>query len=561
MNLTTIQSIIKSLVILLTYSLISGPLLADLSVNTNRSQYSPSDNINLKIETTNPTQQALDLSPLQQGFIIIDQKKLMINSYAEGKRTSVVRWELLLRARKSGPIEIPSLEHNGEFSAPLSIFIQSSSSSRFLPVSDMPVILDAQLNREDGYEKALFIYTLNLYSDRPLAPDFSLSAPKITRAKVILLNSNEIQKVEIRGKQYDVREYRYAIFPAEMGRYVIEGPVFNGAQVDANQLEARANNLEINVRARQDFDNASYWLPAQRVSIDETWVKNQRLQVGDIIEREIIIQMQGITAAEMPEIKISSPEIVKILSSKVTLSDSIDEKGIRGTKTIRQKIQLLERGELTFDKIAIYWWDTNQDSQKVATIDKNILNVFPGPNGESSIEREVAQNKAAQSTNENIIIIETESSWLIWALIALSAMTSLGWLFNLRKVRRIKDAQAEAFHQNIADKNRKPENATTGSTTLHNENFNAKAELNTFQTLGRACLQNDLISANRRLLEWANYYWYQQPLESIGDIVTLANNDALAALLKDMQHCLDTHDVAQWQGKSLFELLTQLRDK
>ena len=271
--------------------------------------------------------------------------------------------------------------------------------------------------------------------------------------------------------------------------------------------------------------------------------------------------MQGITAAEMPEIKISSPEIVKILSSKVTLSDSIDEKGIRGTKTIRQKIQLLERGELTFDKIAIYWWDTDQDSQKVATIDKNILNVFPGPNGESSIEREVAQNKAAQSTNENIIIIETESSWLIWALIALSAMTSLGWLFNLRKVRRIKDAQAEAFHQNIADKNRKPGNATTGSTTLDNENFNAKAELNTFQTLGRACLQNDLISANRRLLEWANYYWYQQPLESIGDIVTLANNDALAALLKDMQHCLDTHDVAQWQGKSLFELLTQLRDK
>jgi len=517
----------------------------------------------LKVESTNPSEAELDISPLQSAFILLDQKKMMINSYAEGKRTSEVRWELQLRARKSGYVEVPVLTHNAERSDGFSIFVKSSSRARFLPVSDMPIILDAQLNREDNYEKALFIYTLNLYSDQPLAANYSLSPPKIEKAKVILLDSSEIQEIEIRGKQYQLQEQRYAIFPTEMGRYVIEGPVFNGSQQGSNQIEARANNLEINVHAGQDFDNAKYWLPAQKVTVSESWQKNQQLLVGDFIEREITFQVQGMSAANIPDIEIPTPRIVKIISSDTTLSDKIDNKGVQGTKVIKQKIQLLERGELTFERVAVYWWDTQQDSQKITAIAKQILNVLPGLNGESSIEREIAQNQNNTQKRGDITVIATDGSWLIWALITLTLLTSIGWLFNLRKLKRIKDSQAEAFNKNLAKQ--KKQSSQPGETARAEAkstiSFNAKAELNTFQLLGRVCLKDDLLSVNRRLLEWANQYWYQQEFKELSDIAMIADNQKLTQVLSDMQVLLDNHDVAKWQGEELYNLLSTIREQ
>lgn len=565
MNLIKYCSLFKTIAVFLLLSTLSGPLFAKLTVSANRSQYAPSDNISLKVETSNPAEKALDLSPLQASFILLDQKKMLINSYSEGKRTSTARWELQLRARKSGYLEVPSLVHNNESSDAFSLFIKSANRTRFLPVSDLPVILDAQLNTDDSYEKALFIYTLNLYSDRPLAANYSLSPPKINKANLVFLDSSEIQKIDIRGKEYHVQERRYAIFPTEMGRYVIEGPVFNGAQQGANHIQARANNLEINVRAREDFDNAKYWLPATRVTLTEKWQKKDKSMVGDIIERIITLQVQGMAAADIPDLPITTPEIVKLMSSDSVLSDKIDRNGILGTKIIKQKMQLLERGELTFDRLAVHWWDTQQDRPKTTNLSRHIMNVMSGPNGESSIEREVAQNKGINQKDGDITIIETDSSLLLWALVVLSIITSGGWLFNLRKIKRIKDSQAEAFHNNLAKQQQPTDPAITDTQPvaelreLSNKSFNAKAELNTFQILGRSCLKDDLISTHRRLLEWANQYWYEQKLQSIAEIATIAENEKLTQTLTQMQYLLDTHDASNWQGESLFLLLKEIR--
>ena len=230
---------------------------------------------------------------------------------------------------------------------------------------------------------------------------------------------------------------------------------------------------------------------------------------------------------------------------------------------IKQKIQLLERGELTFERVAVYWWDTQQDSQKITAIAKQILNVLPGPNGESSIEREIAQNQNNTQKRGDITVIETDGSWLIWALIALTLLTSMGWLFNLRKLKRIKDSQAEAFHKNLGEQKKQSSQTaeTARAVATSTINFNAKAELNTFQLLGRVCLKDDLLSVNRRLLEWANQYWYQQDFKELSDIAMIANNQKLTQVLSDMQVLLDNHDVAKWQGEELYNLLSAIREQ
>ncbi|MGB1239987.1 MAG: BatD family protein, partial [Pseudomonadales bacterium] len=161
---------------------------SDFSITTERTQYSPGDSITLMVESTNPSDSPIDLSPLQQDFIVLDQRKLMINSYAEGKRNSTVRWEIQLRSRKSGAVEVPALNYNDEQSESISLFVRSQERSRFLPVSDMPIILDAQISLDDNYEQAQFLYVLNVYSDQPLTPGYTVSAPKIERARVELLD-------------------------------------------------------------------------------------------------------------------------------------------------------------------------------------------------------------------------------------------------------------------------------------------------------------------------------------------------------------------------------------
>ncbi len=546
---------------------------AQLTVNTNRNQYAPSDNIALSVESDNPIDTALDTSPLLAQFIILDQKKMTINSYAEGKRTAKVRWNILLRARKSGSVQIPNLSYNQESSESFNIFIKSSSPTRFLPVSDMPIILDAQLDKDDSYEGALFLYTLNIYSDRPLAEGFQITSPKLQKGDIQLLEQGPVELITIRNKEYNVIEQRYAVFPAEMGRYIIEGPIFTGAQQDGISTLVRANNLEINVRARQDFNNATYWLAAKSVTINEQWTKAQNLKVGDVIYREVSLSAKGIRAADLPAIISQNPEIINIQDSKTTLTDTINKDGIQGTRTERQQIQLLERGELTFPKIDIFWWSTTSDSQQQAVIPRQIMQVLPGANGESSIEREIAQNAASINKNNDINVIQTSNNWIIWALLALCSVSAIGWLYNFIKMRRLSEKREESFNQDptISD-SAIAETINHGTNQPHSQDnaefdiapdeqkqFNAKAELNSFQLLGRACLDNDLSTANRRLIEWGDYYWFEQPVDSIQDIALCANNPSLNVLLAEMQELLDNRQLNEWEGKSLFSLLTNIR--
>ncbi len=558
------QRFLTTLVGLLIFFCLIQPVSAQLSISTNRSQFSPQDNIILEVETTNPNKNDLDISPLHSQFLIINQKKIMINSYAEGKRSSIVRWEILLRARRSGYVDIPSLSYNKEASNKLSIFIKSSNRTRFLPISDMPIILDAQLDSDDNYEGALFLYTLNIYSDRPLNPDYQISKPKLANGEVRLLEQSETKKIEIRGKEYNVIEQHYAIFPREMGRYIIEGPIFNGSQHESNNIQVRANNLEINVRTRRDFENKEYWLPAKNVSMEEQWQKTETLKVGDIIYREVTIKVQGIFAKNLPTLITSNPEIIDIKETKVTLTNQISKQGVQGIRTERQKIQLLERGEITVPRIRIYWWDTNTDSQRSSSIDKKILQVMPGANGESSIEREMAQNKSPTLKPQDIITVSTQTPWLIWSLALFALIATLGWIFNLRKMKNIREQQQEGFE--IVTKqplSPDPEQNNSSTQILSNtsKSFNAKAELNTFQILGRACIKNDLISTQSRLLEWANQFWYEQKFNEIQEIASAANDPLLSELLTEMQDLLDSYNTSQWQGKATFNRLTVIRAK
>jgi hypothetical protein len=539
--------------ILFTFSV---QVFAQLTVSANRTQYSPKDSILLKVESSNPSESILDTSPLQSQFLILDQKKMMINSYAEGKRSSVARWELQLRAKKSGYIDIPVLNHNQESSEQFSVFIKSSSRTRFLPVSDQPIILDAQLNSDDNYEGALFLYTLNIYSDLPFADGFQISPPKIAQANVQFLDQSEIQNVEIRNKQYSVLEQRYAIYPAEMGRYVIEGPVFNGAQEGLSQIQVRANNLEINVRARQDFENANYWLPANNITIKESWKKSNTLRVGDTVVREVTLSAQGIPSANLPSLISTNSEIVNVKETSVALTDTINKQGIQGTRTETQYIQLLERGEVTFPEIQIFWWNTVLDSQEQAVINKQILQVLAGANGESSIEREVAQNKLPNNTDAPIRVIETDINWLLWAMIGLTLITSLGWIYNLKKMKNIREGQLENFETQPAN------NSVTDTTETQPINsFDAKAELDTFQLLGRACFSNDLPTSERLLIDWGKQFWYEQDIRNIEDVSYAANDLALNISLTEMQDLLAMHNTDTWDGKELFNQLTDIRDK
>ena len=550
------KTIFKFLVAFLILFSVHFQTAAQLTVNANRSQYSPEDHIVLKVESTNPSGAVLDTAPLQGQFLILGQKKVMINSYAEGKQTSVVRWELQLRAKRSGNIKIPVLSHNQEISKAFSVFIKSTGPSRFLPVSDQPIILDAQLNSDDNYEGALFLYTLNVYSDQLFAEGFQITPPKVSKSVVKFLDQSAIKSIEIRNRQYSVLEQRYAIYPSEMGRYVIEGPVFNGAQQGQPQSQVRANNLEINVRARQDFENAKYWLPAYSMQIKETWSKTADLRVGDTIIREITLSAQGISSANLPSLMTINPEIVDVKETAVSLTDTINTLGVLGVRVETQRIQLLERGEITFPKVQIFWWNTQVDSQEQAVINRQILQVLPGINGESSIEREVAQNKAPQVINAPIRIIEADINWLLWIMIAVTAVTSLGWVYNLRKMKRIKEDQLENFEIQPTVNPQTPKTTQQLPAT-----FDPKAELNTFQTLGRACFSNDLNTSERRLIEWAQCFWYEQEVTSIKDVSFVADDMSLNLLLAEMQDLLDIENSEGWLGKELFNQLTELRNK
>jgi hypothetical protein len=231
-----------------------------------------------------------------------------------------------------------------------------------LPIVAMPVqgsedlYVEAELSPQAPYIQAPVEYRVRLYRALTLSQG-SLIMPE--QEQLVVEPLPELPAVEVRrdGRLYRLQEHRFLLFPQRSGRLVVEPPVFSG-----RQAFARGPELVLAVRPRSAMAQEGPWLPAYGLTLNERWrAPEPPWQVGDLLERVITIEAQGLTGAQLPALTVSQISGLELQELAVEVGNRIVDGQMVGWRIQRQRLLASAAGRFELPALRLAWWDLGQD--------------------------------------------------------------------------------------------------------------------------------------------------------------------------------------------------------
>ncbi len=550
--------------------LIASTVRADVNTYLNKYSISINDTVRLTIESTQQGQpQSPDLSILTQDFDLLGNKKITISSFQGNTRQATTRWQVLLRPKKTGQLQIPAFSVNGKLSAPMVLLVSGQantptiSSPPATPIMQAPVFIETTIDHTEAYAGSQLIYTVKLFHKEPLNKNSALSDPFINQALILPIDDIKRSETLVKGQRYFLQEQRYVIFPDEPGTHLIEPPLFSGTSLNDQYFETQGSEIEIAILPKANSNSQGYWLPLETLQLEESLDKSTPLEPGSSLIRTLTLIAHGLPAARLPSLSVLKNELADLELLNTELDESFDDQGLVSRRTETIKITVTERGEVTLPPIDIHWWDTYEDRSKIASLPPVILQVSAAP---TLLEPPAMTSSAKlQEINAPLVTKETTAPALlsptadkkdsiahiplIVFLALVSIISSLGWLYSYHHLRKLKLASI-----------------MTRQTVTERQNEKKKqshflAEKNTFQALALACQQNNVDISRLRLIEWAQHFWPETFIENAEDISRLTNNQTLEFLIIDLEQHLHSHEKSLWQGDLLLQAIETIRKR
>ncbi|WP_372738091.1 BatD family protein [Neptunomonas sp.] len=556
--------------LLLFLMLIASTVRADVNTYLNKYSISINDTVRLTIESTQQGQpQSPDLSILTQDFDLLGNKKITISSFQGNTRQATTRWQVLLRPKKTGQLQIPAFSVNGKLSAPMVLLVSGQantptiSSPPATPIMQAPIFIETTIDHTEAYAGSQLIYTVKLFHKEPLNKNSALSDPFINQALILPIDDIKRSETLVKGQRYFLQEQRYVIFPDEPGTHLIEPPLFSGTSLNDQYFETQGSEIEIAILPKANSNSQGYWLPLETLQLEESLDKSTPLEPGSSLIRTLTLIAHGLPAARLPSLSVLKNELADLELLNTELDESFDDQGLVSRRTETIKITVTERGEVTLPPIDIHWWDTYEDRSKIASLPPVILQVSAAP---TLLEPPAMTSSAKlQEINAPLVTKETTAPALlsptadkkdsiahiplIVFLALVSIISSLGWLYSYHHLRKLKLASI-----------------MTRQTVTERQNEKKKqshflAEKNTFQALALACQQNNVDISRLRLIEWAQHFWPETFIENAEDISRLTNNQTLEFLIIDLEQHLHSHEKSLWQGDLLLQAIETIRKR
>lgn len=520
----------------------SLPVWADVRVTLDRYTLTAADVLRLQLEATDQIEQPPDLTPLESDFRILSSRKVIISSHSSASRAVRTRWELQLRPRTTGVIRIPPLRLGEQLSQPLEVRVSGTLNPQR---NEHGWFMDSLISQDQVYAHAQLLYTARVFHSTPLPESARFAPPQLAQARILPLTELRRYDTDRGGEPWQITEQTFAIFPANEGLQTLLGarlildetPEQSGSEPSLIQPES----FEIEVLPPAHQNRRGYWLPAERLEIEERPPLAERLQPGESFVRELRLTALGLPAEALPPLTVAETDAAFIRTEDVSLTETPSPQGLISTRTERIRIEPLGEGELSLPAVDIHWWNTLSDRGQILTLPARTLTVsspsLPPAPGDQPAKAAAPSLRAGDHTR-----------LLIMGLGLLSLVSSLGWLYSWHQLR-----QMRSRHRAVSQ-----EMQAAQAEQLHRSH--QQAERNTFQALAIACQQNDAVSAQQRLVDWGQHFWSDRPINSLSTLCEAANSPTLDFLILDLEHHL-RHEPALWQGDLLLEALDTLRDR
>jgi len=538
-----------------------------------RQAISIDETVNLSIEADGALNSfaGLDTSTLEKDFSIVNQSTSSNFQIINGSSKATKTWHIELEPKHAGKLTIPSFTIRGEKTVPITVTVTNKAqiipgssdpignvSVEVLPVMDTPAYLQGQIT-----------VSVKLYLNSQLnLSEASLEEPKLEHATVIKLGDDRRYQSRRNGVIYQVIERKYAIFPEEGhevtvpplhfqaltnaggSRFFSGDPFFNRFPGQGRRLRARSQELKIPLTPIPEQFKGKVWLPARKITIKEDKIQSKKLKVGEPLTRTIQIDALGLTAEQLPEIKVKTPDGGKIYLDQPELKNQIDGDLLQGIK--RQSLAFIpsRAGVFTLPEITIDWWDVVHNRQQKAVLPARQVKVVVAPGqqpvaGNQNNKPAMVQSDLKKSVKprtsliekkaipEKLVIFERVQFWQVISIVLLFCwfVTIFFW----RRSRR---------QQMLVQQKKK---------MLTAEKSAANRE-----QIKKACLDNNPRQVQQAILDWAAATWPQNPPTNLRKLAETVGNAELSEAFTKLEESLySPAAIREWNGKQFRQTIVK----
>jgi hypothetical protein len=479
-----------------------------------------------------------DLAPLEEDFQILHTSANTQIEFVQGLQSAITRWTIELTPKREGVLTVPVISVGQFQSKPLSLEVREPRPGNQADSRD--IFLEAEVSPDPAYVQAQMRYIVRLLRSLDVV-DGTLTEPTATNAVLRRLGRDISYTTTRDGQAYRVLERRYAVFPQRSGELVISPVEFEGEVVDPAQagtglsrLFTRGKRVRLRtpvVRATALAPPAEFpgntWLPASNLELTEEWSKDpQTLLAGEPVTRTLRLQGVGLSAEQLPEIRVNVNDDVKEYSDQPITRTTTDTDWVRGVREQRVALVPGHEGRYLLPEIRIDWWDTQRDAPRQAVIAAREIRVAAGMQN----NREASPvDDALPSVPQPVAPVwQRPRPWQI-----LCVLLAAAWLATIIAWRRARDGPRPSARARDAQ---------------------ADAPARGPDALRRACLAGDAHGARTALLAWAAGRWPEDAPHSLPALADRLADAALRAELAVLDRSLYASGQDAWQGQSLWKL-------
>ena len=559
---------------------------ADLVARLDRTRVIEGDPIILTLAASGGSGGAPDLTPLQQSFDLVNRSQSTHMRFINGRTSSGTEWRLTLMPKRTGRIEIPAIRLGSVSSRPLTLEVLPASQAAEQGIP-RPVMIEVDAEPKNPYVQQKVIYTVRLLMAAPLR-DVKLTEPAVSDALVHPIGQERRFETYRHGRQFQAVERQYAVQPQLSGTLKIGGPLLTGRISDPGSggknprsrlfgndpfsslgrmfdqgrpITVRGAELTLEVRP-QPAATASPWLPAETLSLSDTWTPEPPVfRVGEPVTRTITIAATGLAGEQLPELAFDLPPGMKAYPEKSRAETRPGNGTLMARKTIKAALIPSQSGDSTLPEVRVTWWDVAAGKEVVATLPARRIKVLPAAPGTMAAQPlstpaiTATPYGARERTADDVLATDDKvaarsdvgywpwiTALLAIAVIAISAL----WLRDRRTRTNVAPAAPE------------PPSAGAGQ---------VKADpTKALIAVERAFRADDAKGARTALLAWAKTRWPADPPTGLDTIGHRLGGRA-EKILQQLDSALYGNAAEQgaWDGRGIWpdlkELLAEARKK
>lgn len=555
--------------------LVTMPAHAAVRASLDAQEVAVGEPVTLTLSFEGQTREQPNLAPLQREFDILSTSRSNSMQIVNGSVSSRTEVHVVLSAKRVGQISVPQLSWAGESSNALTLTVSAAGAAGTAQGPD--VFLETLVEPHDPYVQAAVYVTVRIYAGEHLlqgALEFNGSGDVLVQQ----LGKDRNRQLEKNGRQYEVIERRYALFPQKSGEIRLPGAQFSGqimvhvrpdrltsdpfSDLFANMgalsgiprpIRLHGDDVVLKVQPRPAGIDEHIWTPARAVTLSEKWhPDNLEVHVGDPITRDLHLHVEGQPSAQLPDLAAlqaqSLPPGLKSYPDEPKQEAPATSDNIASDRN--QSIALIadQEGRYELPPLHLAWWDTNSKTAREVTLPGRTLTVLPAlatrasvaPAGGTTSEPAAAAPAptitVASGPVKAVRTIAWRDPWA-WA----SGVFALLWLGTM----------AAWFWSRRASKG-----ASSG------RRVRAAAPLTAAQARAAfhaACRRNDAQQARHMLLAWAAIVWPDEPPAGLEALATRLGDEPTAALLVELDRAL--YGGGAWAGAALATAIVTLQPR